>query len=109
MEDCDMLREAACGVLVCGDPRLEKFPGFWVQDCSACTQNVLLAAHARGLGAVWIAIHPLDDRSAAVRRLLGIPEEIVPFALVSIGYPAEHLGGEDRFDSERVHYESWQP
>lgn len=108
MEFCDMLAEATAGFLICGDERLEKIKGYWVQDCSACTQNVLLAAHAMGLGAVWIAVHPgLPNRMNGLRALLGIPEEVTPLALVALGHPAEQLLPEDRYDNNKVHYDNW--
>ncbi len=107
MEGCEMLREATYGLLVCGDPSLEKIPGFWVQDCSAATENVLLAVTALGLGGVWIGLHPVAERVAAVRAELGIPEGIVPLALVAVGHPAEDLGREDRFDAGKLHANRW--
>lgn len=107
MPGCDMLKEATLGLLICGDESLEKFPGLWVQDCSACAENVLLAAHAQGLGAVWLALYPIEDRMQAVHQQLGVPDTIIPFALVSIGYPAEHLPGENRRDPTRLHHEHW--
>ncbi len=109
IDHCEMLREANMAILICGDQRLEKIPGFWSQDCSACTQNVLLAAHALGLGAVWLAVYPLQDRIETLRAELGIPQEVIPFALVSVGYPAEKLEGEERFDAARVHCNRWLP
>ncbi|RKX33270.1 MAG: nitroreductase family protein [Verrucomicrobia bacterium] len=107
MEGCEMLDTAALGILVCGDESLEKVKGFWVQDCSACAMTILLAAHAKGLGAVWVAVYPLEERMRVVREELGIPANIIPFALVSMGHPDEHLPGEDRFDASRVHREQW--
>jgi nitroreductase len=102
-----MLKYASVAVLVCGDLSREKYKGFWVQDCSAATQNILLAATARGLGAVWTALHPMEDRVAGMRMLLGLPEQIIPLSLIPIGYPAEHPGSADRFDAERVHRDRW--
>jgi nitroreductase len=102
-----MLREAPLAILVCGDRRLEKHPGFWIQDCSAATQNLLLAAHARGLGAVWLGVHPRPEREAGMRELLQLPEPIVPLALVAVGHPAEQPPPEDRFARERVHRNRW--
>lgn len=107
MEGCEMLETANVGLLICGDESLEKIKGFWVQDCSACTMTVLLAAHALGLGAVWVAIYPLEERLKVVREELSIPPQIIPFALVAMGYPAEHLPGEDRYDPARVHRDHW--
>lgn len=99
-----MMDEAPLAVLVCGDLRLEKHKDMWVQDCSAATQNLLLAAHAHGLGAVWLGIHPIRERMDGCRRLLNLPEAVVPLALVPIGYPAEHPSQPRRFREERIHY-----
>jgi len=103
-----MLKCASVAIVVCGDLSREKFKGFWIQDCSAATQNILLAATARGLGAVWTALHPMEDRVAGMRRLLGLPAQIIPLSLVPLGYPAEHPGRADRFDAARVHNDRWQ-
>jgi len=103
----DMLPEASVAILVCGDLRREHFRGYWVQDCSAAAQNILLAAHAAGLGAVWIGLYPQEERVAPMRKLLGLPEEVIPLALIPLGYPAEQPAPADRFDPSRVHRERW--
>jgi nitroreductase len=102
-----MARQAPLAILVCGDLNLEKFPGYWVQDCSAATQNMLLAAHAKGLGAVWTGIFPLEDRVEGFRALCGLPENVIPLALVVLGYPAQSLKPENRFLEERLHKNRW--
>ena len=102
-----MLAEAPVAVLVCGDPRQEKHPGMWVQDLSAATQNLLLAAHAKGLGAVWVGVHPRVDRVLALRKLIDLPEEVIPFALVPLGHPAEKAEAEDRYRPELIHLNAW--
>ena len=102
-----MLRQAPLAILICGDETLEKYKGYWVQDCSAATQNLLLEVHARGLGAVWLGVHPIDERVDGMRKLLGMPDHVIPFALISIGWPAEEKGSEDRFDETRVHQDRW--
>lgn len=102
-----MVNEAPVAILVCGDLNLEKYKGFWVQDCSAATQNLLLAAHAKGLGAVWTGFYPVEDRVLGMQRLLGLPEHVIPLALVPIGYPAQKAGRQDRYREERVHYNNW--
>ena len=102
-----MVSEAPAAILVCGDPALEKYPGFWTQDCSAAVENLLLAAQAQGLGAVWVGIHPIEEREQSFRKLLGIPEGIIPFALVPVGYPAEEKPPADRYHPERVHRDGW--
>lgn len=102
-----MVPGAPVAVLVCGDLSLERRQGYWVQDCAAATQNLLLAVAAQGLGAVWLGVYPRQDRVDGLRKLLGIPAHVVPFALVPIGRPAEHKGREDRYDPSRVHRNRW--
>lgn len=102
-----MARKAPLAILVCGDLSLEKFPGYWVQDCSAATQNLLLAAHDRGLGAVWTGIFPMQDRVEGFRALCDLPPGVVPLALVVLGYPAQRLKPENRFDGGRIHRNRW--
>lgn len=103
----NMLKEAPLAILVCGDQSLEKYKGYWVQDCSAATQNILIAAQAKGLGAVWLGIYPTEDRMAGTRELLGIPESITPFAMVSLGYPAEQKPPANRYNPLRISYNRW--
>ena len=79
-----MLPSAPVAVLVCGDPGEAKWAVLWPQDCSACVENMLIEAELLGLGAVWLGIHPLPEREAALRGLLGIPEHVVPFAIVPV-------------------------
>jgi len=102
-----MLKEASVAILVCGDLRLETHKGYWVQDCSAATQNLLLAAHAKGLGAVWVGVYPREDRVVNLRKLLALPESVVPFCLVPLGYPAERIPSSDRYEPSRVHFNTW--
>jgi nitroreductase len=102
-----MLKQAALAILVCEDTALEVYQGRGILDCSAATMNILLAAHAMALGAVWVGIYPVEERISAIRRLLGIPSQVNPISLVSIGYPVDKLPQEDRFKPERVHYERW--
>jgi nitroreductase len=102
-----MARQAQVGVVVCADLAREKYAGYWPIDCAAATQNLLLAAHALGLGAVWCGIHPRPERVAAMRSLLALPEGITPFALVLMGWPGEESGRRERFDATRIHYNGW--
>jgi len=101
-----MCREAALAILVCGDPEAAKHVGFWTQDCSAATQNILLAAHSLGIGAVWVGIYPEQDGNK-FRKLLSIPQKIIPFSLIPMGYPNEEYKKLDRFKRERVHDGKW--
>jgi nitroreductase len=102
-----MLREADCAITVCGDLALEKYKGFWVQDCSAATQNMLLEAHALGIGSVWLGVYPLEERITALRQLLSIPEHAIPLCIISLGYPNEKKEPRDSFNKERVHSGKW--
>ncbi len=102
-----MLTNAPAAILICGDPTLEKYKGRWMLDCSAATQNLLLAAHAKGLGAVWIGIYPEANRIEPIQKLLTLPEHIIPVSLISIGYPAEQKPTPERFNAERIHYDHW--
>lgn len=99
-----MLADAALGIAVCGAPEQSEY---WVQDTSAATENILLAATALGLGAVWIGIHPKPLREAHVRTILGLPDNIVPLNLIAIGYPAEEKPPRTQYDASRVHWERW--
>jgi nitroreductase len=102
-----MLKYASVAILVCGDLTLEKYKGYWVQDCAAATQNLLLAATTMGLGAVWTGVYPAEDRVAGMRKLLNLPEHVIPLSLVPVGYPAEQPAKADRFNPERVHKDRW--
>lgn len=102
-----MVAQAPVAVAVCGDLSLEKHDGMWLQDCSAATQNLLLAVQALGLGAVWLGVYPREPRMEGLRRLLRLPKQVVPLALVPIGHPAEEKPPVDRFQPDRVHYNGW--
>jgi nitroreductase len=102
-----MLKQASLAILTCGSLELEKHEGFWVQDCSAATQNILLAARALGLGAVWLGVYPRTERVIGLRRLLGIPDNVIPLSLASIGYSDVQQASVDRYKSDRIHRDSW--
>ena len=102
-----MLKEAPVGILLCGDPTLEKHKGYWVQDCAACTQNMLLAATSAGLGSVWLGIYPRENRVIGLRQLLGIPEHVIPFSIVALGYAAEEKPEKTEFDLSGLRYNHW--
>jgi nitroreductase len=101
------LREADVAIVVCGNEPRERFRGYWVQDCSAATENILLQAEEMGLGAVWMGVYPMEDRVRALKELLQVPEFVTPLNIVSIGYPAENRDAADRFDKSRIHYDRW--
>ena len=86
---------------------LVKLPDFWVQDCSAASQNILLAAHDLGLGAVWVGVYPMAVRIDDLRSRLNLPANVVPFSLIALGYPGEMLGQRDTFQKDRIHDQTW--
>ena len=102
-----MLKNAPAAILVCGDKSLEKYNGYWIQDCSAAAQNLLLAVHSLGLGAVWLGVYPVEDRIKNFQKLLNMPENVFPLALIALGHPAETKISESRFIQERVHKNCW--
>lgn len=102
-----MLKQASAAILVCGDATLEKHKGSWALDCAAATENMLLAAHAKGLGAVWCGVYPTEDRVENFKRLFHLPEQVVPFSLIPLGFPAEIKQAPERFDNSRVHDNRW--
>ena len=103
-----MLKEAPVAILVCGDLTLEKHIGYWVQDCSAATENLLLAIHAKGLGAVWLGIFPREERVEGLRKLLDIPDHVIPLSLIPVGYPAESKPPRpDRYNANKIHHNRW--
>ena len=104
--NADMLREASAAIMVCGDMNLA-YPGnpdYWIQDCAAATQNILIAATALGLGSVWLGVWPNGGRAQALREYFSLAEALVPFSIVSLGYPAEHKDPRDLFDPRKVQY-----
>lgn len=102
-----MFKQAQAAVLICLDRSLEGFDGFGEQDCSCAAQNLQLAAHDMGLGTVWVAIINVPPRTAGCRKVFGVPDEMVPFALFPLGVPGEVLEPESRYDESRVHIGRW--
>ena len=100
-----MLRNAGLAIAVCGDT--DAAPAYWVQDCSAATENILIAAAAIGLGAVWLGCHPREERVSAVRDILGIPEQFGILNLLSIGHPGERKEPRTQYDEGRIHRDRW--
>lgn len=105
-----MLFEAPLAVAVCATPSMlpnDVCAPYWEQDCGAATQSLLLAAHALGLGAVWLGAHPSLAIVEGLRGLLNLPPEVIPFALVAVGHPAERKGPSRRYDPSRIHENRW--
>lgn len=99
-----MAPKSPVSIVVCGDTAAEKYPGFWVQDCAAAVENLLLAATGLGLGTVWTGIYPLEERVRGFRDLLGLPDHVVPLALVVVGHHAGENAEKSRFDVAKVHH-----
>jgi len=102
-----MLLNADVAIVVCGDEAKEKYRGFWVQDCSAATENILLTAEDKGLGAVWLGVYPAADRVDAIKEVLNLPASVIPLSIIPVGYPDEERKPADRFNKERIHYDRW--
>lgn len=105
-----MAENAPLAIVICGDMD-NTFPedgrDYWVEDTSAATENLLLAAHGMGLGAVWCGIYPMRDRVSFLKELLQLPGNIVPLNVIPVGYPAESPTPKDKWKPENVHYEQW--
>jgi nitroreductase len=102
-----MLNNAALAIAVCGDKNLDSNTGYLIENASAASQNILLAAHAMGLGAVWLGIYPREKRVEGLIKLLHLPEHILPVSLISIGIPAETKPQENRYDAGKVRWNKW--
>jgi nitroreductase len=104
-----MLATASLGIVVCGDldAAFERQLSFLLQDCSAAIENLLLAAHALGLGACWVGVHPSESGIRRLKGLFGLPSPVLPLSVVSLGLPGEDPGPRTRFNRDYVHLEKW--
>jgi len=102
-----MLETSPLAVVVCGDEEIDGGTGFWVQDCSAATQNILIAARSLGLGAVWLGVYPQMKLVEGLKKVLSIPEKITPLCIISVGNPAEEKPASNRYNEARVRHEKW--
>lgn len=105
-----MLQAAPLAIVVCGDMTKAlqgKGQEYWIQDCSAATENILLAAHAQGLGAVWTGVYPMDNRIQPLSKTLKLPETVIPLCTIVIGYPAEQPKPKDKWKPENVSYNEY--
>ncbi len=116
----EMFTQAGAVIVVCGettqmrkpfgqpDAPEEEMPNkFWYEDCSAAAQNILLAAKALGLGAVWTAGYPAMERVSSIAYALGIPEKVIPLCVIPVGVPAENPEPKDKWKPENIHWEQW--
>jgi nitroreductase len=104
-----MLADAAVGIMVCGDLEAahDRQLSYLLQDCSAAIENLLLAAHILGLGGCWLGVHPREDRIKNIRRILRLPESVIPVSGVAIGWPGEVKEARTRYNAAFVHRERW--
>ena len=102
-----MLKDAQSAIVVCADLDKEKNVGYWVQDCSAATENILIEAQHLGLGAVWLGVYPREDRVKGLTELLNLPVRVIPLSIVSLGYPDEKKEPSNRYDKLKIHINKW--
>jgi nitroreductase len=104
--------DAPCAIAVCGNRRFAHPSNgwdYWEQDCSAATENLLLAATGLGLGTVWIGVHPLPSVIRPVSAILNLPEDVIPLSLVYVGHAATMPEPRSQFDERRVHWQTYEP
>lgn len=99
-----MLKDAPMAIVVCGDVTKSSY---WYIDCSAAAENILLAAEALGLGAVWTATYPYEDRMEAAKKYTGLPDHIASLCVIPVGYPAAPQTPKDKWDATKVHTDKW--
>ncbi len=106
-----MLKEAPAAIVPCGNmsyaPADGRHPLLWYLDCAMAAQNILLAAEAMGLGAVYTAAYPYEDRMAAVATALSLPQNVLPLCVIPVGYPAGENQPKDKWKEEKVRWEKW--
>ena len=101
---------APAAIVVCGSPKVMKNDDaekFWIQDCSAAVENILVSAVSLGLGTVWLGVYPKEETIQTVRELVSLPEEVTPLAVLYIGYPAESKEAQTRYEESRVHWQDY--
>ena len=110
-ENLTQLKKAAFGILVCGDLEraYSEAEDYWVIDGAIAAQNMILCAHALGIGSVWLGTWPQMDRVKNQAELFSLPDHIVPHSVIAFGYPEEEKPEEDRdlYEEDRVHFEEW--
>ena len=99
----EMVASAALAIIVCADINVVKHRDYWPQDCSAATENILLATHGLGLGSVWVGVYPREARVAEIRRVVPLPDHVIPFSLLPVGVPDEQKAAAGRFTEDRIH------
>ena len=110
LPNAKMLREASAAIIVCGMDAKEFENGspYWMLDCSNASENILLAIESLGLGGLWTAGWPYDDRMDPIRKILNIPANVIPLNVIPIGYPTGEDKPKDKFKPERIHWDTWK-
>jgi nitroreductase len=104
-------RNVPAAIVVCGNPALTTNPAarmFWVQDCSAATENILIAAVGLGLGTVWVGVHPVVKFVKTVREIVSIPKKVTPLCIIYVGYPESEKPARSQYDERRIHYQEYK-
>ena len=106
-----MLKQAPLAIMICADfekglPEL-KPKKFWIQDCSAVTQNIMLQATELNLGSVWLGVYPKEEICKPLSEIFKLPSNIIPFSIIAIGHPEGEVYPKDKFDPNKIHYEKW--
>ncbi len=102
-----MAKESSVCIVVCADLQAEKYPGFWVQDCSAAIENMLLAARALNIGTVWTGVTPVADRAAAFKEYFDLPQQAEVLGIVVCGYTDQEFKKRDTYDAAKIFTEKW--
>ncbi len=102
-----MAKESSVCIVVCADLEAEKYPGFWVQDCSAAIQNILLAARDLNMGTVWTGVTPIAERAAAFKELFALPEHAEVLGIIVCGYTDQDFKSRETFDAGKIFQEKW--
>lgn len=100
-----LMKGADTAIMVLGD--LNDADDYFVIDCAAAVQNILLAVHEEGLGACWIGVYPRESRVDGLKKLFSLPDQIIPHSLIAVGHPAEQKSPNNNYREERVHRERW--
>ena len=104
-----MFKTATAGIIVCGNMEkcIENHEEFWTQDCSAATENILIAANSLDIGSVWTGIYPVMERCRYLSEYFNLPDNIMPFSLIALGYPGQKKNIIDKYDENKVHFDKW--
>lgn len=103
---------APAAIVVCGNPQIGNNSAakhYWIQDCSAASENILLAATELGLGTVWIGVYPLQNVINTVSGILNLPDNVIPLCPIYLGYPAEEKTPRTQYDENRIYWQQYEP